>query len=104
MNEWSKFDGDVIKNIGGKEYVLSIQEYLCKKYDITITDYKNPKQRRAIKINNTIDKLFGGLDKFFAGLDKAFATLDKTFDSMDGVIKRVGLDSKKGKKKNSIEF
>lgn len=104
MDEWSKFDGDVIKNIGGKEYVLNLQEYLCKKYDIIITDYKTPKQRRNEKLGKIIDKIFKGFDSAFDNMDKIFDGLDKALDSVEKISKSMNglepVNKKKTSKKN----
>lgn len=97
MEEWDKFDRNFVKKVGDKEYVLNMQECLCKKYDITITNYKTPKQRRSIKINKVIDRVFSGIDKGFVGLDKFFHGLDNAFKQIDRVSNSI--NSKKSDKR-----
>ena len=64
MEEWNRFDKTSTKSINGKEYTMNMQEYLCKKYKIIITNYKTKQERKIEKINGLMDGVFNGIDKF----------------------------------------
>ena len=55
---------DSIKLIGEKEFYRDAQEELCKRYDILITDYLTPMERRKIKWQKRFKKFKLFLSKF----------------------------------------
>ena len=55
---------DSTKLIGDKEFYRDAQEELCKRYDVIITDYLTPKERRKIKWQKRFKKFKLFLSKF----------------------------------------
>jgi len=102
-NEWNNFDRNFVKKVGGKKYVLNMQEYLCKKYDVTITNYKTPRQRQNESITKKIDKVFSVIDKMFSGIDKCFDGLDKALNHIDKVSDTIS-NEKSNKKLKDMGF
>jgi hypothetical protein len=77
QKEWNKFNRIVHKNIDGVDYYLDVQEIMCKKYDIIITDYMT-KREKTIKILKkfNVDNLNRGIDSFNKGVNKFTTALD----------------------------
>ena len=55
---------DSIKQIGDKEFFRDVQEELCKRFDIIITNYLTPKERRKIKWQKRFKEFKLFLSKF----------------------------------------
>ena len=56
--QWCNFRKlDSKKLIGDKEYYLSAQEVLCRKYTITLTDYMTPREREIQMIKIFFEKI-----------------------------------------------
>ena len=85
IKQWGKFKKIQVKEINGIKHYLDIQELMCKKYDIILTDYKTKREQIIIflkKINmNDINK---GIDKFNKAVQSFGGSMDqlsKEFDS-----------------------
>lgn len=61
--EWMRFKQFNPKEINGKTYYIDVQEMMCKKYDIIITDWQPKHVRTLNKINNATTKILNGIDK-----------------------------------------
>ena len=94
VREWNRFS-------------WSMQEVLCKKYDVILTDYKTRKEKIILLINKINMKNFNkGMDTFNKSLNK----FSKTIDSMTASASKSsskGFDQGKsmeglGKSKNEL--
>ena len=99
VKQWRKFKKIQVKEINGTKHHLDIQELLCKKYDILLTDYKTRRELVIIflkKINmKNINK---GIDTFNRAV-QAFG------GSMDQLSNEFGSSSKgqSAKDKENLE-
>jgi len=57
------------KEMNGKTYYRDTQEILCKKYDVILTDYLTPKERRRLAWGNRWTKFKEILGKMKTSLD-----------------------------------
>ncbi len=96
VKQWKKFKKTQVK---GTKHYLNLQEFMCKKYDIILIDYKTKRERVTIflkKINmKNINK---GIDAFNKAV-QAFG------GSMDKLSKDLGSSEKdqSGKDKENME-
>ena len=72
VREWNRFS-------------WNMQEVLCKKYDVILTDYKTRKERITLLINKINIKNFNkGIDTFNKSLNKFSKTVDSLTGSKSG--------------------
>ena len=57
------------KIIDGKKYYADVQEILCKRYNVTLSDYLTPKERRKLAWSNRWTKFKEILGKMKLALD-----------------------------------
>ena len=78
VKQWRKFKKIQVKEINGTKHHLDIQELLCKKYDILLTDYKTRRELVIIflkKINmKNINK---GIDTFNRAVQAFGGSMDQ---------------------------
>ena len=60
-----------VKEIDGKKYYLDVQEMLCKRYRVTLTNYIPKRRRQLIKIQKQVDKIWKVLSIIGGGFLKA---------------------------------
>ena len=79
QEEWNRFKTTIKKKVGDQEYYLDVQELLCKKYDIILTDYRTRREkiRDAVKKINP-ENFNKGIDKFQKTMDDLSSFLDST--------------------------
>lgn len=110
QKQWEKFKVTNIKEINGVEYYLDVQEYLCKKFDIILTDYVTKRERRIRflkkfnmkNVDKGIEIFNGGVQEFSKMMDEMFSQLgdskiNKSF--ITGTPSRKNSDFIIGKKK-----
>jgi len=99
VKEWNKFKKAKVKEIEGIKHYYDMQELLCKKYDIILTDYKTKRERIIIflkKINmKNINK---GIDTFNKAVQAFGGSMDKLSKDLDGSEK-----SQSGNDKKNLE-
>ncbi|GEM_PF-806153 len=94
VKEWSKFKKIKVKEIEGIKYYYDIQELMCKKYDIILTDYKTKSEQIIIflkkinmkNINKGIDTFNKAVQAFGGSMDqlsKEFASSKNDNSSKD---------------------
>ena len=87
VKQWREFKKIQVKEINGIKHHLDIQELMCKKYDIILTDYKTKRERIIIflkkinmkDINKGIDTLNKAIQAFGGSMDQ----LSKEFGSSE---------------------
>ncbi len=85
IKQWRKFKKIQVKEINGIKHRLDIQELMCKKYDIILTDYKTKREQIIIflkkinmkNINKGIDTFNKAVQAFSGSMDQ----LSKEFGS-----------------------
>jgi hypothetical protein len=94
VNEWKKFDKDMVKMVGDTKCYLNLQQLLCKKYDIILTDYKVKRSVRRLfekEIGSRLPKSMRAkiiLKKFNQkNLDKGLKTFS---DGVESFTKEIG--------------
>ena len=73
VKEWKRFNRITsdYEIIDGQKYYLTMQEILCKKYDIILTDYKTKKERIFQIIDKvSIKNLNHGIIRFNKGISQ----------------------------------
>ncbi len=60
-----------VKEVGGTKYYLDVQEMLCKRYKVTLTNYIPKRRRQLIKIQKQVDKVWKVLSIIGGGFLKA---------------------------------
>jgi len=83
--QWRKFKKNQVKMVNGIKHHLDMQELMCKKYDIILTDYKTKRERIIIflkkinmkNINKGIDTFNKAVQAFGGSVDQ----LSKEFGS-----------------------
>ena len=94
VKQWRKFKKIQVKEVNGIKHHLDVQELMCKKYDIILTDYKTKRERVAIflkkinmkNINNGIDTFNKAVQAFGGSMDqlsKEFGSSEKVQHSKD---------------------
>jgi len=69
--QWCNFRKmDSAKLIDGKEYYQDVQEVLCRKYNVTIIDYMEPRDRNIQMIKKFFEKVKSALREIKSALDK----------------------------------
>jgi hypothetical protein len=97
VKEWNRFNKVFTKCVGDQEYYLDLQEYLCKRYNIILTDHINPvpmsrKILKWMKKNLTQENLDKGMKTFNDGVENFTKELDafgKAFGSDQKETKRL---------------
>ncbi len=96
VKEWSKFKKTKVKEIDGIKYYYDMQELMCKKYDIVLTDYKTKREQIIIflkKINmKNINK---GIDAFNKAVQAFGGSMDQLSKDLDGSEKSQSDNDKK---------
>ena len=85
VKQWRKFKKTQVKEVNGIKHHLDMQELMCKKYDIILTDYKTKRERIIIflkkinmkNINKGIDTFNKAVQSFGGSMDQ----LSKEFGS-----------------------
>jgi len=85
VKEWKKFKKIKVIEFNGIKHYQDIQELMCKKYDIILTDYKTKRERVIIflkkinmkNINKAIDTFNKAVQEFGGSMDQ----LSKEFGS-----------------------
>lgn len=76
---------------------IEIQEQLCNRYHVILTDHKTTKEK-AINILNKIDfTIKEGAqtwDKYLGKIDKGFKKVDEVFEEFDKSLAKIGEDIK----------
>lgn len=85
--QWRKFKKIHVKEINGIKNYFDVQEIMCKKYDVILTDYKT-KQEKIISVLKKINfKNFDhGMDTFnnmMNDFGKSMSELSKEFESSE---------------------
>ena len=73
VKEWKRFNKITTdyEIIDGQKYYLTMQEILCRQYDIILTDYKTKKERFFEVIDKvSIKNLNNGITKFNKGINE----------------------------------
>jgi len=78
IKQWARFKKTKVTDIDGVKHYIDLQELLCKKYDIILTDYKTKWERitSILKKINTknIDK---GIDAFSMAMQEFGKAIDE---------------------------
>ncbi len=111
VKEWSKFKKIKVKEIEGIKYYYDIQELMCKKYDIILTDYKTKSEQIIIflkkinmkNINKGIDSFNKAVQAFGGSMDQLSKDLtssekDQSGKDKENMEKIWGKSSKSGVK------
>ena len=85
VKQWRKFKKIQVKEVNGIKHHMDMQELMCKKYDIILTDYKTKRERIIIflkkinmkNINKGIDTFNKAVQAFGGSMDQ----LSKEFGS-----------------------
>ncbi len=87
VKEWSKFKKIKVKEIEGIRHYYDMQELMCKKYDIILTDYKTKSERIIIflkKINmKNINKGIDAFNKAVQAFGGSMGQLSKDLSSSE---------------------
>ena len=111
VKQWRRFKKTKVTEIDGVKHHIDLQELLCKKYEIILTDYKTKWERiKSIlkKINSkNIDKGINVINMAINEFGKAVDELTKDLgnsknDEQDN--DKVNLEKFWGKSKNSINL
>jgi len=96
VKEWNKFKKTKVKEIDGIKHYYDMQELMCKKYNIILTDYKTKREKCIIflrKINmKNINK---GIDTFNKAVQAFGGSMDKLSKELDGSEKSQSDNHKK---------
>ena len=88
VKQWGRFKKILVKDDHGIKYNVDLQELMCKKYDIILTDYKTKREKITAILKKINTK----------NINKCINTFNKVVqdfgDSMDELTKEIG-DSKK---------
>ena len=85
VREWNRFS-------------WSMQEILCKKYDIILTDYQTRKEKIILLLNKINMKNFNkGMDMFNRSLNKFSKTVDSLTSNKSGFNQSKNMDETLGK-------
>ena len=111
VKEWSKFKKIKVKEIDGIKYYYDMQELMCKKYDIILTDYKTKSEQIIIflkkinmkNINKGIDSFNKAVQAFGGSMDQLSKDLtssekDQSGKDKENMEKIWGKSSKSGVK------
>ena len=111
VKEWNKFKKIKVKEIDGIKYYYDIQELMCKKYDIILTDYKTKSEQIIIflkkinmkNINKGIDSFNKAVQAFGGSMDQLSKDLtssekDQSGKDRENLEKIWGKSSKSGVK------
>jgi len=83
--QWKKFKKIKVREYDGIKHYVDIQELMCKKYDIILTDYKTKRERVIIflkKINmKNINK---GIDAFNKAVQNFGSSMDQLSKEFGG--------------------
>ena len=91
VKEWKKFKKIKVKEIDGIKYYYDMQELMCKKYDIILTDYKT-KRERIIKIFEKIN---------MKNINKSIDAFNKAVQAFGGSMDQLSKDLGSSKKHHS---
>lgn len=99
--EWKRFDRVHEKWVGNTIYYLDVQETLCKKFDIILTDYKTGREKILSVIKGFNMKNFDKGMKIFDDVMKDFDDMMKDFGKELGASDKVAQDRIVGKKRTT---
>ena len=85
VKQWRRFKKTLVKEDSGIKYNVDIQELMCKKYDIILTDYKTKRERIIVilkKINiKNINKCIDAFNKLVQDFGGFIDEITKEMDS-----------------------
>ena len=102
VKEWKKFKVFKKKTVNGKDYFLDLQEIMCKKYDIILTNHKTNKEKMVWVIKSINAKNFDKGMKVFDGAMKEFDGMMKDFGKELGGGNSGGISQQKLTGKSTI--
>jgi len=70
VKQWARFKKTLVKENSGIKYNVDIQELMCKKYDVILTDYMTPRERKIQMIKTLFEKVRSALQGIKSALDK----------------------------------
>ena len=91
VKEWKKFKKIKVKEIDGIKYYYDMQELMCKKYDIILTDYKTKSEQIIIFLKKINMK----------NINKGIDTFNKAVQSFGGSMDQLSKDLGSSKKHQS---
>lgn len=98
QKEWGKFKTFQKKEINGKVFYLDVQELMCKKFDIILTDYKT-RNEKIVDILKKFNK---------KNFDKGMKTFNQSVQaftgSIDSFTKELGHEPEKKHKQNNVKL
>ena len=94
--QWKRFNKIIVKENNGVKNYFNMQELLCKKYDIILTDYKT-KREQIISILKKIN-----IKNINKGIDIFNNAVQDFGDSMDSITKEFSSDIKKSKRASKV--
>lgn len=98
QKEWSKFKTFHKKEINGKTYYIDVQEVMCKKYDIILTDYLT-RNEKIVQVLKKFNK---------KNFDKGMLTFNQSVQaftgSIDALTKEIGHAPEKKHKQNKVKI
>ncbi len=88
VKQWKKFKRFDKKETNGKVYWLDVQEMMCKKYDIILTDHRTKKEKQKAFLRKLNMK---NLNKGITTFNKGVSDFGKMMDQMSSELgKNVG--------------
>ena len=85
VKQWARFKKTIVKENQRIKYNVDIQELMCKKYDIILTDYKTKRERIIVilkKINiKNINKCIDAFNKLVQDFGGFIDEITKEMDS-----------------------
>ncbi len=108
VKEWKRFDKVFTKQFGDTIVYLDMQQLLCKKYDVILTDHRTrgEKLKDILKkfnqknLDKGINMVQGGIDDFVKEIDN----FGSAFGGKDEALTKELLGISKGKKKPSVKI
>jgi len=103
VKQWKKFNKIIVKENNGVKNYFNMQELLCKKYDIILTDYKT-KREQIISILKKINikNINSAIVAFSKGINTFNLAIQDFGDSMDTINKEFSSDIKKSNRAAKI--
>jgi len=100
VKEWKRFKKIQVKVVKGVQCYLDVQEVMCKKYDIVLTNHKTKREQLLIflkKINmKNINK---GIDTFNNAVQSFGRSMDQLSKDLGGSTERQSTKDKENLKK-----